>query len=188
VGIGLKLLGILALIGAVATPVSAARPKLDQIAPPFEIQTLDGTKLNLADLKGQVVVLNFWATWCGPCRQELPLLDDYYKAKKKQGLRVFAITTEDSLPLSQLKPLAAALTIPMVRHLKGPYGPLGGVPTNFIIDRAGVAVRAGTHCVMPLLARYGLTATCRASFAMYNTKDEVETLAASLVKAQEFFA
>jgi len=57
-----------------------------------------------------------------------------------------------------------------------------------IIDRAGVAVRAGTHCVMPLLARYGLTATCRASFAMYNTEDEVNTLAASLVKAQEFFA
>jgi len=57
-----------------------------------------------------------------------------------------------------------------------------------IIDRAGVAVRAGTHCVMPLLARYGLTATCRASFAMYNTEDEVDTLAASLVKAQEFFA
>ena len=57
-----------------------------------------------------------------------------------------------------------------------------------IIDRAGVAVRAGTHCVMPLLARYGVTATCRASFAMYNTKDEVDTLAASLIKAQEFFA
>jgi cysteine desulfurase/selenocysteine lyase len=57
-----------------------------------------------------------------------------------------------------------------------------------IIDRSGVAVRAGTHCVMPLLARYGLTATCRASFAMYNTKDEVDILATSLVKAQEFFA
>ncbi len=57
-----------------------------------------------------------------------------------------------------------------------------------IIDRSGVAVRAGTHCVMPLLARYGLTATCRASFAMYNTKDEVDVLAASLIKAQEFFA
>src|SRR6202142_3366275 len=57
-----------------------------------------------------------------------------------------------------------------------------------IIDRAGVAVRAGTHCVMPLLARFGLTATCRASFAMYNTQDEVDILAASLVKAQEFFA
>jgi cysteine desulfurase/selenocysteine lyase len=57
-----------------------------------------------------------------------------------------------------------------------------------IIDRSGVAVRAGTHCVMPLLARYGLTATCRASFGMYNTKDEVDVLAASLVKAREFFA
>jgi cysteine desulfurase/selenocysteine lyase len=57
-----------------------------------------------------------------------------------------------------------------------------------IIDRAGVAVRAGTHCAMPLLGRFGVTATCRASFAMYNTKDEVDVLAASLVKAQEFFA
>src|SRR5215472_13400245 len=53
-----------------------------------------------------------------------------------------------------------------------------------IIDRAGVAVRAGTHCVMPLLARYGVTATCRASFAMYNTRDEVDCLARALLKAQ----
>jgi len=57
-----------------------------------------------------------------------------------------------------------------------------------IIDRAGVAVRAGTHCVMPLLKRFGMTATCRASFAMYNTKAEVDRLAEALVKAQEFFA
>ena len=57
-----------------------------------------------------------------------------------------------------------------------------------VIDREGVAVRAGTHCVMPLLARYGLTATCRASFALYNTKAEVDRLAASLVKARDFFA
>ncbi len=56
-----------------------------------------------------------------------------------------------------------------------------------IIDRAGVAVRAGTHCVMPLLARYGVTATCRASFALYNTRSEVDRLAAALVKAQDFF-
>ena len=49
-----------------------------------------------------------------------------------------------------------------------------------IIDRSGVAVRAGTHCVMPLLARYGVTATCRASFALYNTKDEVDSLARAL--------
>jgi cysteine desulfurase/selenocysteine lyase len=53
-----------------------------------------------------------------------------------------------------------------------------------IIDRQGVAVRAGTHCTMPLLARYGLTATCRASFGLYNTREEVDALAAALRKAE----
>ena len=57
-----------------------------------------------------------------------------------------------------------------------------------IIDRSGVAVRAGTHCTMPLLNRFGVTATCRASFALYNTKDEVDSLAQALIKAQDFFA
>jgi len=57
-----------------------------------------------------------------------------------------------------------------------------------IIDRSGVAVRAGTHCTMPLLARFGVTATCRASFALYNTKAEVDSLAQALIKAQDFFA
>jgi cysteine desulfurase/selenocysteine lyase len=57
-----------------------------------------------------------------------------------------------------------------------------------IIDRSGVAVRAGTHCVMPLLARFGVTASCRASFAMYNTREEVDVLALALIKAQDFFA
>jgi len=57
-----------------------------------------------------------------------------------------------------------------------------------VIDRAGVAVRAGTHCAMPLLARYGVTATCRASFGLYNTKGEVDSLAQALIKAQDMFA
>jgi cysteine desulfurase/selenocysteine lyase len=57
-----------------------------------------------------------------------------------------------------------------------------------IIDRSGVAVRAGTHCVMPLLSRFGVTATCRASFAMYNTREEVDSLAQALLKAQAFFS
>jgi hypothetical protein len=57
-----------------------------------------------------------------------------------------------------------------------------------VLDRSGVAVRAGTHCVMPLLARFGTTATCRASFALYNTPEEIDGLAAGLIKAQDFFA
>jgi cytochrome c biogenesis protein CcmG/thiol:disulfide interchange protein DsbE len=66
------------------------------------------------------------------------LLDRYYRLQQPAGLRVLAVTTEDSAPLSQLKPLAAALTIPMVRRFKGDYGPLKGVPTNYVIDRAGI--------------------------------------------------
>jgi cysteine desulfurase / selenocysteine lyase len=57
-----------------------------------------------------------------------------------------------------------------------------------VIDRYGIAVRAGTHCVQPLLQRYGVTSTCRASFGMYNTLDEVDRLAEALGKAQQFFA
>ncbi len=56
-----------------------------------------------------------------------------------------------------------------------------------VIDRAGVAVRAGTHCTQPLLQRFGVTATCRASFAMYNTREEVDALADALIAAQRIF-
>src|SRR4030095_7905532 len=57
-----------------------------------------------------------------------------------------------------------------------------------VIDRSGVAVRAGPHCALPLLNRYGTTASCRASFAMYNTQDEIDVLADALLKAQDLFA
>lgn len=57
-----------------------------------------------------------------------------------------------------------------------------------IIDRSGVAVRAGTHCAMPLLARFGATSTCRASFALYNTREEVDALVEALAKAEAIFA
>jgi cysteine desulfurase/selenocysteine lyase len=58
---------------------------------------------------------------------------------------------------------------------------------SMVIDRAGVAVRAGTHCAQPLLSRFGVTSTCRASFAMYNTRQEVDILAEALEKARKFF-
>ncbi len=57
-----------------------------------------------------------------------------------------------------------------------------------VIDRSGVAVRAGTHCALPLLTRFGVSATCRASFAMYNTQAEIDVFAEALLKAQDMFA
>ena len=120
----------------IGTPV-LAKPVVGQLAPDFELTLVDGSKVKLSDLRGQVVVLNIWATWCVPCRQELPLLDGYYRAQRGNGLRVFALTTEDSVPISQLKKLFAVLTIQSARHLRGGYADLGGVPTNYVIDRSG---------------------------------------------------
>jgi cytochrome c biogenesis protein CcmG/thiol:disulfide interchange protein DsbE len=112
-------------------------PKVGDVAPPFELTLIDGTKVSLEALRGQVVVLNFWATWCGPCKRELPTLDRYYDIQKEHGLKVFAIATEDSLPLFQLKKLFAAMHMSSVRKIKGNYPILEGVPTNYIIDRSG---------------------------------------------------
>jgi cysteine desulfurase/selenocysteine lyase len=57
-----------------------------------------------------------------------------------------------------------------------------------VIDRYGVAIRAGTHCAMPLLSRFGATSTCRASFGLYNTRGEIDVLAEALAKAETMFA
>jgi cytochrome c biogenesis protein CcmG/thiol:disulfide interchange protein DsbE len=85
-----------------------------------------------------VVVLNFWATWCVPCRTELPTLDAYYRIQKKHGLRIFAVTTQDSVSEKQLHELFSAMAIEPIHKLKGPYGYIDdGVPTNYVIDRAG---------------------------------------------------
>ncbi|MET0308106.1 MAG: TlpA disulfide reductase family protein [Sphingomonas sp.] len=120
-----------------AVPASKI-PAVGDIAPPTQLTLINGTKLKLEDMRGQVVVLNFWATWCVPCRKELPLLDRYYQLQKPRGLRVFAVTTEDSLPLFKLKKLFSVMTIEPTRKIGGAFQPIGdAVPTNYIIDRSG---------------------------------------------------
>lgn len=128
-----------ALLSVSAASTPPVSPMIGKPAPPMEVTLIDGSKVTLADLRGQVVVLNFWATWCVPCRAELPLLDGFYRQTQKHGLRVFAITTEDSVPTFRLKPLFAAMAITPARRIKGKYPLVGNaVPTNYIIDRAGV--------------------------------------------------
>jgi cytochrome c biogenesis protein CcmG/thiol:disulfide interchange protein DsbE len=134
--------GVLAVgfAGLVCTSAAGIKPtpQVDQPAPDFHVSTFDGEKLSLADFKGQVLILNFWATWCGPCKKELPLLEGYYRARQQAGLKVLAVATEDSLTPFQLKPLAKELTIQMVKHFKGDYGEIKMLPTNFVIDRHGI--------------------------------------------------
>jgi cytochrome c biogenesis protein CcmG, thiol:disulfide interchange protein DsbE len=128
---------VLLALGAYAHAGSEL-PQVGKPAPNFQVTTYDGTKLALADFKGQVLILNFWATWCGPCKQELPLLDAYYRGRQQFGLKMLAVATEDSLTPYQLKPVQAVVGFPMVNRFKGDYGKIVALPTNVIIDRAGI--------------------------------------------------
>ncbi len=157
-----RLFAALAIILAIGdAEAKSGAPKIGQPSPDFELTLIDGTKTRLADLRGKVVVLNFWATWCVPCKRELPLLDTYYQLRRAHGLEIFAIATQDSLTNSQLRPLFASMAMPSVRKIKGSYAVMGGLPTNYIIDRAGIVryAKAGAFdldqlntLLVPLLA------------------------------------
>jgi thiol-disulfide isomerase/thioredoxin len=139
-GHALLALCLCAAVTAHAVNGSGKLPAVDQPAPDFELTTFDGRKIKLAELKGHVVVLNFWATWCGPCRQELPLLSNYYRVMHERGvdLEIFAVATENSLSPQQLKPVQALVNFPMIKRFKGDYGSIKAVPLNFVVDRQGV--------------------------------------------------
>ena len=133
-----------AAVAIVAAAPALARPaKVGQPAPDFTVVTFDKKKVKLSDLRGKVVVLNYWATWCGPCKAEMPMMDAYRRRFGKHGLDIYAVTTEDSVPPRQLKELASVLSFPLASRLGGGgYGVLGAVPTNYVIDRRGVVRHA----------------------------------------------
>jgi cytochrome c biogenesis protein CcmG/thiol:disulfide interchange protein DsbE len=109
-------------------------------APTFSVFTFEFKKIQFEQMRGKVVILNYWATWCGPCRTELPMLNAYYQRHSSQDLLIFAVDSEDDPPKDKLQTLSKALSFPLVRHLTGKgYGIINqSWPSNYVIDRAGV--------------------------------------------------
>jgi cytochrome c biogenesis protein CcmG, thiol:disulfide interchange protein DsbE len=140
------LLAWLALSGLLA-PVSRANDlHLGAAAPPAVLVTLDGRRIATADLAGQVVILTFWASWCVPCRDELPLLSAYAQAHAAQGLTVLAFSLDMPENLGRVREIARSYVFPsglMAASSAPGYGRIWHIPVNFTIDRQGVLIDDG---------------------------------------------
>ncbi|HEY2401361.1 MAG TPA: TlpA disulfide reductase family protein [Steroidobacteraceae bacterium] len=115
-------------------------------APPATLVTFDGQKISTADLTGHVVILTFWATWCVPCRDELPLLSNYAVQHAEAGLRVLGFCLDEPDQLSEALRVAQTLRFPtgLFANSSAPgYGRIWRLPVNFTIDRAGRLVQDG---------------------------------------------
>ena len=119
---------------------------LGQPAPPATLTTLDGAHIDTKSLVGRVVILTFWATWCGPCRTELPLLSSYAEKHAAQGLTVLGFTLDPAQNMPKIRQVAQALSFPvgLVDNSSLPgYGRIWRIPVNFTIDRQGRLIDDG---------------------------------------------
>ena len=106
----------------------------------FTLKDMNNADFNLADQKGKIVLLNFWATWCAPCLAEIPEFVSFYEEKKDAGFVIVGVLTEDSV--ENLREFAAKhkMTYPLVMmkpELEDAYGPIIGLPTSVLIARDG---------------------------------------------------
>jgi cytochrome c biogenesis protein CcmG, thiol:disulfide interchange protein DsbE len=139
-------LALLALSGSLASVSRANDLHLGAAAPPAVLVTLDGRRIATADLTGQVVILTFWASWCVPCRDELPLLSAYAQAHAAQGLTVLAFSLDTPENLARVREIARNYDFPsglMAASSAPGYGRIWHIPVNFTIDRQGVLVDDG---------------------------------------------
>jgi thiol-disulfide isomerase/thioredoxin len=127
--------------------------RVGQAAPPATLVTLDGQRIDSADLRGRVVILTFWATWCVPCREELPLLSAYAQAHAAEGLTVLAFSLDTPGDLPKVREVAQAFCFRsgLLAQSSAPgYGRIWHIPVNFTIDRQGRLVDDGWNDRRPV--------------------------------------
>src|SRR3989304_378978 len=126
---------------ALVPPGMVGEAKVGSLAPDFLLPTLDGGELRLSDLRGKAVIVNLWATWCTPCRKEMPQFVAAYDRYKDEGLEIVAVNVQGSPSI--IRPFAAdfGLKFPWVLGQRGSVSDsyrLIGLPMTYFIDREGV--------------------------------------------------
>jgi peroxiredoxin len=140
--------GLTALL--VTLPLAAA-VDTNSPAPDFTLNAQSGKPVELTQFKGQVVMLNFWASWCGPCRQEMPLLDSIYKKYGKLGFTMIGVNVEPDSKAANDWLKQTPVTFPILYDTDSKVSKLYGVsgmPSTVIVDRKGT-VRMIHHGYKP---------------------------------------
>jgi cytochrome c biogenesis protein CcmG, thiol:disulfide interchange protein DsbE len=143
---GAAALGLVGLDSLFPPRAPANSLRVGQPAPPAVLMTLDGERIATPDLNGHVIILTFWATWCGPCRQELPILSAYAAQHSKEGLTVLGFSLDGPEDLRKVQAVAQTLHFPagFLANASLPgYGRIWRIPVNFTIDRQGRLIDDG---------------------------------------------
>jgi peroxiredoxin len=132
---------VLAILMATALAVPSVAVTVQDEAPDFTLKSLDGSNLRLEEYRGQVVLINFWASWCGPCRQEMPLLDRLHQRYEDTGFAVLGVNVEgEEAPARELIdriPVTFPVLIDKGQQVSELYD-LEAMPSTVVVDRDGV--------------------------------------------------
>lgn len=138
---GLLLLALSLAACGVEDPPEATGINVGSVAVNFELEALDGTEVSLSQYRGNVVLINFWATWCPPCRAEIPDIEDAYRARKDEGLVVLGVSVEEShssvVPFVELAGMTYTVLLDELGQVYSTYR-APGLPMSILVDRNGV--------------------------------------------------
>jgi cytochrome c biogenesis protein CcmG, thiol:disulfide interchange protein DsbE len=131
---------VLLLLGAGQDFVQAA-PSMKDAAPALVVTELGGQTFDLSKLRGKVVLVNYWATWCAPCKKEMPILNSFYRRYHEQGLEMIGISADRPKDFPKMRSISATLAYPtstLDRISDNGFGPPEGFPLTYVIDREGI--------------------------------------------------